>query len=498
MPVAIICFLATIAGTLLITALAARSVTGKAGYYAAGGNISGVQNGWAIAGDFMSATTFLGLTGLYFASGLDVSLFYLTPLAGFCLMLLLIVGPLRRLGRYTLGEVIEARLRAAQLRVFSGVSTIIISVIYLVAQLVGAGSLISLLFGLPFEAAVAVIGALMTAYVVFGGMLAATWVQIIKALLLTSAAVALGVLSILNLGSLAEIYERAAEVHELGERLFATGGQEMGLFSSVSLCVGLVLGMAGMPHLLIRFFTVPDETQARRSLTTASLIVGGVFGIMFLVVAPAAVALVTGDPRFTAPDGGPLGGTNMVVVHLARALGGELLFGILAAVAFATILAVVSGLTTAVSSAAANDIYAVLGGKRRSERNEIHVFRAAAVLSSLLVVLLAIAFKHENVAFLSTMAFSVAASANFPVLILALYWRGTTAAGAMVGGLVGLGSSMLMIVLGPGVWVKVLGYAEPIVPSEFPALLTAPLAAGATILVSLFPASPQAAAHSAE
>lgn len=490
-----LCFAGTILVTLLITAAAARRNVSQADYYTAGSRISGLQNGWAIAGDFMSATTFLGLTALYFTSGVDTSIYYLTPLAGFCLMLLLLARPLRRLGRYTLGDVMVSSLRDPRLRLFSGASSVIISIFYLVAQLVGAGALIATLFGFSFNTAVTIIGVLMVVYVAFGGMLAATWVQITKAALLLTAAATLALLCLIKAGGIASLYERATDIHALGARLFQPGGLRLDPFSSVSLAVGLVLGMAGMPHLLIRFFTVPNEKEALRSVTTATGIVALAFLLLFAIVGPGAVAFVTGAARFRTPDGGVLGGPNMVAMHLSTALGGQALFGIMAAVAFATILAVVAGLTIAVASAASHDLYATLRGSRGpSEKTELRVFRTAVVLTAMVVVSLAIAFQHENVAFLSAMAFSVAASTNFPILMLTLYWNGLTPLGALVGGGVGLVASTTLIVLGPAVWVKVLGHAEPVFPSEYPALVTTPLAVISAVAVSMISRRPVAQA----
>lgn len=479
-------FFLTILLTLLITVVAARRTKSAADYYTADSRISGIQNGWAISGDFMSATTFLGLTAMLFSTGWDVSIFYLAPICGFALMLLLLAAPLRRLGKFTLGDVLETQLGSSSIRVFSGASTVIICLFYLVAQAVGAGALISVLFGLPFAYAVVLIAALMSAYVAFGGMLAATWVQITKAVILAASALVLASLAIAQSGGLGAIYDKAIQVHDLGAGVFAPGGQKMGLFGAFSLAFGLVFGMAGMPHLLIRFFTVPSEKEARKSVLTASFIVGSVFALLFAVVAPAAIAFVYGNPDFHTAERSVVGGPNMVVIHLAKALGGEVLLGVLSAVAFATILAVVAGLTIAVAVAAANDLYAV--ARRRgqvSEREGITVFRIACVVTAAATIGLAIVFEKENVAFLSSMAFSVAASTNFPILILALYWRRLTAAGAVVGGLVGLVSSIALIVLSPAIWVRVLGNAEAIFPSDYPALVTAPIAALTAMAVSL-------------
>jgi cation/acetate symporter len=251
----------------------------------------------------------------------------------------------------------------------------------------------------------------------------------------------------------------------------------MDLFSSLSFALGQSLGTLGLPHLLIRFFTVPDEAAARKSVVVAVWIIGGVFALLFAFVGPGAIALVMGDPAFQAPDGkGVLGGGNMAVLHLATALGGQPFFGVLSGVAFATILAVVAGLTISAASASSHDLATTLRGRPLGDRQEVMVFRLAAVAISMTAVLLAILFQHENVAFLAALVFAIAASTNFPVLILALYWRGTTAAGAMAGGFAGLFASVALIILGPAVWVKILGHAAPVFPSDYPTLVTVPLA----------------------
>jgi cation/acetate symporter len=477
LTVAVLCFLATIVLTLLITAWAARRGQDKASMYAASSRITGGQNGLAIGGDFMSATTVLGVVGLYFGGGVDVMIYYITPLAAMCLILLFTAGPLRRLGKYTIGDVLVARLSSPSMRVFSGVSTIVISLIYLIAQLVGAGALVSILFDLSFDHAVMIVGALMAIYIVFGGMLAATWVQIIKACLLIAGVVLISAMSISHAGGFGALYDKAAAIHRLGPALFHFGGMKLDLFSSVSLAVGLTLGVLGLPHLLIRFFTVPDEAAARRSLVVACALIGLVFILTFAVISPAGVAFVTGNPAFVTADGAVKGGGNMVVIHLAEAVGGQVLLGAFSAVAFATILAVVSGLTIAIASAASHDVlHPGHTGGQRTEDGDLWLFRVAAILAAVAAVALAIVFQKENVAYLVALAMTVAASTNFPVVILSLYWKKLTPAGALIGGLVGLMVSVALIVLSPGVWVKVLGHPAPLFPSDYPALVSSPLA----------------------
>ena len=487
MNTAVIFFIATIALTLGVTIWAARRSKSAADYYVAGGRITGLQNGLAIAGDFMSATTFLGITAMYFASGVDPSaIYYLTPMVGLPLMLLWVAAPLRRAGKFTLGDVMTSRLQSPSLRVFAGASAIVISIIYLVGQLIGAGGLISILFGLNFSTAVVLVGVLMTVYVTVGGMIAATWVQIIKAVLLIATVIGLSIVCLVEAGGFGALYARAAAVHPLGQNLFMPGGGKMDLFSSASLSFGMTVGIMGLPHLLIRFFTVPNEKAARGSAVFATSIIGLVFALMFAVLGPGAIVFVLGQPRFLDAAGMLKGGPNMASIHLADALGGNVLLGITAAVAFATILAVVAGLVMSIASAASHDLYAVLkGGKAKTEREELTVFRVSAGLMAVVAVLLAFAFQHENIAFMSALAFGVAASANFPVLLLVLYWPRLTTAGALSGGIVGLVTSVTLIVLGPAVWVKLLHHPAPIFPSDYPALLTAPLAFVVAIATSL-------------
>jgi cation/acetate symporter len=479
-------FVLVILITLGITWWASRRARSQADYYAAGGNITGLQNGLAIAGDFMSATTFLGMTGMFFQTGVDpTAIYYLCPLVGMSLMMLLVAGPLRRAGKFTLGDVMASRSGSRSLRLFAGASTITISVIYLVGQLVGAGSLISLLFGLNYGISVILVGLLMVIYVAGGGMLAATWVQIIKAVMLIAIVAVIGALCVAKGGGIAGVYAMAAKAHPLGGTgLFIPGAGSTDMFSAVSLAFGTSVGLMGLPHLLIRFFTVPDVKAAKRSAVAATSIIGGVFVVMFGIVGPAAVAFMRADPAFVGKGGMVAGGPNMVAIQLAKALGGPMLMGITSAVAFATILAVVSGLVMATASAASHDVYAVLKG-RRDERRELTVFRLAAVGAGIVAIILAFAFQQQNVAFMTALAMGVAVSANVPVVLLTLYWRGLTAVGALSGGLFGLVTSVVLIVLGPAVWVKVLHHAAPIFPSDYPGLLVMPAAFVVTVAVSL-------------
>ncbi len=485
--IAIAFFVATVAATLVITLWASRRAKSRADLYAAGGKLSGPQNGLAIAGDFMSATTFLGMTGMYFDAGIDqTAIYYLTPLVGLCLMMLLLAGPLRRAGKFTLGDVMATRLKSPGMRVFAGVSTIVISLLYLIGQMVGAGTLIGALFGIPFGWAVIIVGLLMTTYVAAGGMLAATWVQIIKAGMLVVLVVTLAVLCLVATGGPSALYAKAAAVHQAGRGLFTPGISKTDLFSSISLGFGMSVGMLGLPHLLIRLFTVPDVREAKRSVVAATSIIGVVFALLFFVVNPAAVSLLKLNPAYSSAAGAAIGGPNMVSIHLSEVLGGEVLMGVTSAITFATILAVVAGLVMASASAASHDLFTVMRkGAARDEKQELMVFRLAAAGVAVVAIGLAFLFQHENVAFATALAFTVAAGANFPILLLVLYWRRLTVPGALTGGLVGLVGSVGLIAVGPSVWVRLLHNPAPLFPSDYPALLTCPLALITAVVVSL-------------
>jgi cation/acetate symporter len=468
-------FLVTTAFTLVITLWASRRARDRAAMYAASSSLTSTQNGLAIAGDFMSANTFLGMVALYAESGIDSAIYYCTPLVGFALMVRYLAGPLRRLGRYTLGDVIQTRFPLPRMRRLIGVSTIVISLIYLVAQLVGAGALISVLFGLSFNASVITIGGLMTTYVVFGGMLATTWLQIVKAGMLMCCMLAIGALLVVKTGGITQLYARLGS--DEAAALFRLGGMHLGVFSAASLALGLTAGMLGLPHLLIRLFTVPDERTARRSIVVATGVLFICFALMFFVISPGAVAFVKHNAAFHDATGALLGGRNMFTVHLASAVGGKILFGLVAAVAFATILAVVAGLTVAIAIAFSHDVCAPSSPHHAiGERWDLVRFRLAAIGSSAVAVSLAVVFQSQNIAFLVAMAFAVAASATFPPLILTLYWKGLTAEGALASAFVGLLLSVALTVLGPACWVNTFGFSAPVFPSDYPSLIAVPAA----------------------
>lgn len=482
----IIPFLVVFGVTIGIALWAGRKSADKAMLYTAGGEISPLQNGLAITGDFVSAGAIFGSVALFYQSGVGMAIYFVAPLVGLCLLLALMAGPLRRLGRFTVGDVLMAKLDSRRLRIFAGLCTLVLSQMYLVAQLVAAGQLFALLLDIPYLVSVVSIGLLVTFYVAYGGMLATTWVQIVKATLLLVGVALMGILSVYQGGGLAGLHARASSA--FGGDLGAFASLDMSAFSALSLATGLILGMMGMPHLLIRFLTVADAKAAERSVLLAACLVAMVLGGLLLLVAPAAIAFVKDVPAFESAPGVVRGGANMVFVHLASALGGEILFGIMAAIAFSTILAVVAGLGVAMASTAANDIYRGITRHRDAaakDRAETRVFRIAAAGAAAIGVGLSIALQDENIAFLSALAFGIAASTNFPILILALYWPRLSATGAIAGGAAGMILSIGLLILGPTVWQKILGNEQALFPSDYSTLVAAPAAFVIAIGVSL-------------
>ncbi len=487
-PLAIALFVTVIALTLAITTWAARRSRSRNDFYAAGGSITGTQNGFAIAGDFMSASTILGVAGFVFAGNAESIIYIVGPIVGFAFVFLFIAEPLRNLGRYTVGEVIGLRFPGRSMRLFAAMSSLIVTLFYLLAQMVGAGALIEVLIGVPYKFAVMGVAALMMLYVFFGGMLATTWVQITKALLLIAGVIVMAWLVYQRVHfDMATLYELAAEklvVHAAS----GGGGSIASPFSTVSLALTLSLGVAGLPHILLRFFTVPDAAQARKSVLIAMLIIIVVFLLVHFVLSYAAVAFLYGDTNFFV-NGKLIGGPNVPIIHLARVLGGDVLMGIVAAVAFATILAVVSGLTLAGASAIAHDLYAhAIKRGTASEAAELVMFRVATVGVTMVAAALGVVFQGKNIAYMVGLAFTVAASANFPVLLLALYWRKLTRRAALIGGSVGLLASIALIIGGPPIWVGMLGHQAPLIRYAYPALISMPLAFFVCWLVSILDA----------
>ena len=477
---AIIMFLIFVALTMGITYWAARRTKSAADFYTAGGGITGFQNGMAIAGDYMSAATLLGLTAMTFTSGYDGYIYMMAFFAGWPIILFLMAERLRNLGRFTFSDITAYRLDQGKIRTMAAISSLTVVCFYLIAQMVGAGQLIKLLFGLDYNVAIFAVGILMMVYVTFGGMVATTWVQIIKAGLLLAGGTLVMVLAFSQFGfSYSEMVTRVTEVHKLGDKLMYPGSLLADPVTAISLGLGLMFGTAGLPHILMRFFTVTDAKEARKSVLYASGFVAYFFNVIF-IMGLASIVIVGQNPEFF--EGGDLqgkliGGGNMVAMHLSKAVGGNMLLGFLAAVAFATILAVVSGLALAGASAISHDLYArVIKKGQVSETDEIRVSKYATVALGLLAIVLGIAFEKQNIAFMVGLAFGVAAAANFPVLILSMYWKGLTTRGALWGGYGGLVSAVLFVVLSKSVWVDVLGNATPLFPYTQPALFAMPVA----------------------
>ena len=483
---AISMFVLFVVGTLFITYWASKRTKSAKDFYAAGGNITGFQNGLAIAGDYMSAASFLGISALVFASGFDGLIYSIGFLVGWPIILFLIAERLRNLGKYTFADVASYRLKQKPIRSLSAIGSLMVVLIYLIAQMVGAGKLIQLLFGLDYNTAVMGVGLLMILYVTFGGMLATTWVQIIKAIMLLSGAtfMAFMVLKMFSF-SFEALFVKAVEVHENGIDIMAPGGFISNPIDAISLGLALMFGTAGLPHILMRFFTVSDAKEARKSVFYATGFIG-YFYILTFVIGFGAIVLVSTNPEFLDPIGGLLGGNNMSAIHLAKAVGGDIFLGFISAVAFATILAVVSGLTLAGASAVSHDLYANVFKKGKSnEKNEIRVSKITTVILGLIAISLGILFEKQNIAYMVGLAFAIAASTNFPVLFLSMFWRGLTTRGALIGGSLGLFTSVILVVLGPIVWVDIFGNPDPIFPSIYPAIYSISLAFLATWFFSV-------------
>ena len=473
---AIVMFLVFVAATLGITWWAAARTRSMEDFYNCGGAITGVQNGLALAGDYMSAATLLGITSMIFMHGYDGIVYAISFFVAWPLLLFLFAERIRNLGRITIADIASFRLDQQRIRTLMAFGSLTVVCFYLVVQMVGAGQLIQLLFGLEYHYAVIAVGVLMMVYVTFGGMVATTWVQIIKAVLLLSGGTLLALLAMGRFGfSLDALFEQAVAVHRSGAGILLPTRLASDPLAVISLAIGLVFGTAGLPHILMRFFTVPDARQARKSVFVAT----GLIGFFFIVVAllgMAAIVIVGQDPAFYEAGklGGKLiGGGNMPVMHLAKAVGGDLFLGFLSAITFATILAVVAGLTMAGTSAISHDLYVMVLKKNKADpAAERRVSRIASVCIGALAVMLGILFKDQNIAFLVALTFGVAASVNFPILALSIYWKGLTTRGALAGGVAGLLSAVGLVILSPAVWVKVLGHAEAVFPYDYPAIVS--------------------------
>ena len=478
--ISIVLFLLFIVLALGISFWAARKTRTAKDFYAAGGGITGFQNGFALAGDYMSAASFLGIAGLVALFGFDGLIYSIGFLVGWPIVMFLIAEPLRNLGKYTFSDVVAFRLRQRPVRVAAAFGTLSVVVFYLIAQMVGAGSLIKLMFGLDYSLAVIIVGAVMTILLLSGGMVATTYIQIVKAVLLLGGAAFLALLVLLQFGlNPLSLFARAGEVK--GTEVLGPGSKIVtSPADAVSLGLALMFGTAGLPHILMRFYTVPDSQAARGSVGWATLLIG-LFYLFTFVIGFGAMTLVGEQAIKGAEKGG-----NMAAPLLAQELGGEAFLGFIAAVAFATILAVVAGLTLAGAAALSHDLWVnVVRGGEAPEREQLRVARGATVVMAALAVILGIALEGQNVAFMVGLAFAIAASANFPALLMSIFWRRFTTWGAVAAILLGSLSALVLIYMSPTIQVDVLGRESAPFPLKNPALVSMVLAFGSGILVSL-------------
>jgi cation/acetate symporter len=490
--IAISMFCAFVVGTLWITKWAAAKTRSAADFYTAGGGITGFQNGLAIAGDYMSAASFLGITAAVMVSGYDGLIYSIGFLVGWPIVMFLIAEPLRNIGKYTFADVVAFRLRAAPVRVAAAFGSLSVVVFYLIAQMVGAGNLIKLLFGVSYGKAVVLVGLVMLAYVLFGGMIATTWVQIVKAVLLMSGALMLAglVLARFAFNPLA-LFRAAAD--QYGAAVLGPGQLVSDPLDALSLGLALMFGTAGLPHILMRFYTVPDARTARTSVTYATAFIGA-FYLLTFILGFGAMVLVGREAIQGIDKGG-----NMAAPLLALTVGGTGFLGFIAAVAFATILAVVAGLTLSGAAALSHDLWVhVVRRGAAPEHEQLLVARAATVVLGLASIALGIAFQGQNVAYMVGLAFAIAASANFPALILSIFWKRCTTRGAQASMLVGTASALILIYLSPTIQVQMLGREAALFPLKNPGLVTVPLSFLVGILVSLLTPETEAAARYAE
>ncbi|HVQ03405.1 MAG TPA: cation acetate symporter [Burkholderiaceae bacterium] len=474
--------------TMFITKWAAARTKSAADFYTAGGGITGFQNGLAIAGDYMSAASFLGISAAVMVSGFDGLIYSIGFLVGWPVITFLMAERLRNLGKFTFADVAAFRFEQKPVRIFAASGTLVVVAFYLIAQMVGAGQLIKLLFGLQYWIAVVIVGALMMVYVLFGGMTATTWVQIIKACLLLGGASFMAFMVLWNFGFSPEAMfakavqiktalatgKTADEAAAIGQSIMGPGNFVKDPISAVSFGMALMFGTAGLPHILMRFFTVPSAKEARKSVMWATGWIG-YFYLLTFIIGFGAITFVLTNPQFLDATGGLLGGGNMAAIHLANAVGGNVFLGFISAVAFATILAVVAGLTLSGASAVSHDIYATVVKKGKADSaSELKVSRLTTVALGVVAVALGILFEKQNIAFMVSLAFAIAASANFPVLFMSVLWKDCTTRGAVIGGFLGLASSVLLTIVSPSVWEATLGNPKgsALFPYASPALFS--------------------------
>ncbi|MGJ0333262.1 cation acetate symporter [Aliarcobacter cryaerophilus] len=475
---AMIMFFVFIIGTMGITKWAASKTKSASDFYTAGGGITGFQNGLAIAGDYMSAASFLGISGMIYLNGFDGIIYAIGFLVGWPIILFLMAEKLRNLGKFNFTDIAAYRLDERRIRILAACGSLTVVTFYLIAQMVGAGKLIEVLFHIPYQWAVVIVGALMIIYVTFGGMLATTWVQIIKAVLLLGGVTIMALLVLATTGinfSFANLAETAVNLHAKKDAILAPGSFVSDPIASISLGLALMLGTAGLPHILMRFFTVGNAKEARKSVVYAT----GFIGYFYLLIAVVGLGgiIYLMDPNINSAyldaAGKLIGGNNMAAVHLAQATGGSIFLGFISAVAFATILAVVAGLALAASNSIAHDLYAIVIRKgQATDAEEMKVSKRTVIIIGIVAVLLGFAFEKQNIAFMVGLAFAVAASANFPILILSIYWSKLTTRGAFMGGFIGLLTAVILVVLSKTVWVDIFGFKDAIFPWTHPALFS--------------------------
>ena len=525
--VAIGMFVGFVILTMFITKWAAGRTKSAADFYTGGGGITGFQNGLAIAGDYMSAASFLGISAAVMANGYDGLIYSIGFLVGWPVITFLMAERLRNLGQFTFADVAAYRYEQKPVRTFAAISTLVVVAFYLIAQMVGAGQLIKLLFGMEYWHAVVIVGALMLIYVLFGGMSATTWVQIIKACMLLAGASFMGFMVLAKFGfSPGAMFVKAVEIKSQlaangliaealkanptadkaalatqvaaaagtkGFAIMGPGGFVKDPISAISFGMALMFGTAGLPHIMMRFFTVPNAKEARKSVFWATTWIG-YFYILTFIIGFGAITFVLTDPQFLDAKGALKGGGNMAAIHLANAVGGNVFLGFISAVAFATILAVVAGLTLSGASAVSHDLYASVIKKGKADSaTELKVSKITTIILGIVAVVLGIAFEKQNIAFMVSLAFAIAASANFPVLFMSVLWKDCTTRGATIGGYIGLITAVVLTVLSKAVWVDVFHNAKEIFPYTSPALFSMVLAFVAIWFFSITDKSARAA-----
>jgi len=517
--VAISMFAVFVIATLFITKWAAARTKSAADFYTAGGGITGFQNGLAIAGDYMSAASFLGISAAVMTTGYDGLIYSIGFLVGWPVITFLMAERLRNLGKFTFADVAGYRFQQTPIRVFAASGTLVVVAFYLIAQMVGAGALIKLLFGLDYWIAVVIVGGLMMVYVLFGGMTATTWVQIIKACMLLAGVSFMAFMVLAQYGFSPEALfakgvavrtqiatnggKSPTEAAKIGLAIMGPGGFIKDPISAISFGMALMFGTAGLPHILMRFFTVPDAKQARKSVLWATTWIGYFYMLIF-IIGFGAITLVLTNPEFANTATGVIkgggGSANMAAVLVAKAIGGNIFFGFISAVAFATILAVVAGLTLSGASAVSHDLYATVFKKGNADSaSELKVSRLTTIALGVIAVALGIAFERQNIAFMVALAFAIAASANFPVLFMSVLWKDCTTRGAVIGGFLGLISSVALTIVSPSVWEATLGNpsGSALFPYSSPALFSMTIGFVGIWLFSILDRGPRAAVERA-